>query len=90
MVLARRSNKYTAQDYIISTILLIERFDSVEPSCLFLRGYTVTTLRLMFVRSLVVRLRNVQTIRDHKEYLPASEKECNKSRQASVSFDKWS
>ena len=70
--------------------LSIEQFDSVDPSCLFLRGYTVTSLRLIFVRSLVVRLRDPQTIRDHEEDLLASEEECKKSRRASVPVDRWS
>ena len=70
--------------------LSILRFDCVDPSCLFLRECMVANLRLIFVRNLVVRLRNVQTIRDHEEYLLASGEECNNSRQASVSVDKWS
>ena len=68
----------------------IEQFDSVDLSRLFLRVYTATTLRLMFIRSLVVRVPNPQTIRDHEEDLLASEEKCEKSRQASVPVDGWS
>ena len=50
----------------------------------------VTNLRLMFVRNLVVRLRDIQTILDHKEYLLASKEESKGSRQVSVAIDKWS
>ena len=66
------------------------RFDYVDPTCLFLREFMVTNLRLLFVRNLVVRLRVVQTILDHEEHLLASEEECKESRQASVAVDKWS
>ena len=65
------------------------RFDSVDPSSLFLRECMVTNLRLMFVTSLVVGLRNVQTIRDPEEHLLASAEQCKESRQASVAVDKW-
>ena len=49
----------------------------------------VTNRRLMFVRILVVWLRDVQTILDNEEYLLASEEECKESRQDSVAVDKW-
>ena len=50
----------------------------------------INNLHLMFVRNLVVRLRDVQTFLDHEEYLLASEEECKESRQASVAVGKWS
>ena len=63
------------------------RFDSVDQSCFVLRECMVTNLRLMFVRNLVVRLPNVQTVLDNEENLLASEGECKESRQASVAVD---
>ena len=70
--------------------LWISRFDSVDPSCLFLRECMVTNLRLMFVTNSVVGLRNLQTIRDHEEYLLVSAEESKESRQSSIAVDKWS
>ena len=49
-----------------------------------------TNLRLMFIRDLVIRLCNVQTILYHEEYLLASKEECTESLQASVAVYKWS
>ena len=64
--------------------------DFVDLAKFSLREYMVTNLRLMFVRSLVDRLRNAQTIQNHKEYLLAFGKKCKESRQVPAPVYRWS